>query len=116
MTTIFTSRLDDDSSTGLSRRSLAGGRREADQDPEQPRIPTWREMAAIVGVVSMAFTVGYNWKELTTLHAEYDRHVEKSEKEHAGFMPRELSNSQYQEIQRQLIEINRLLEKADRRR
>lgn len=113
MNSILMSPINDDVPPGIRRAAELIGRRTSDHEP---RVPTWREIGAIIALVSMAFTVGYNWRELATLHADYDKHVAQSEKERDTFMPREVSEAQYREIQRQLAEINEWLKKADGRR
>lgn len=80
-------------------------------------LPTMREFAAIMALASMAFTVGYNWKEVTTLRADYDRHIVTEDRMHDTLTLREVSNAQYLEIQRQLNELSRMIEQIrDRKR
>lgn len=118
MNSILMSPVDDDVPPGIraaAERIESRSRRASDGDPDLPRAPTWREIGAIIALVSMAFTVGYNWRELATLHADYDKQVLKNDDEHKTFKTRGESDIEYREIQRQLKEINDWLARADRR-
>lgn len=117
MDSILTSHVHDDES-GLSPRA---GERRRERERRQhggddSRGSTWREIGTIVALVSLGFTVGYNWRELSTLHADYDRHVTRSDEDHKLYKLRGESDVEYREIQRQLSEIKAALAEAARKR
>lgn len=119
MTTIFQGRYDDltpglkSLADVLERRenAEARGRRESDTPPEvAPRIPSWREIGAVVFLVSMAYSVGYNWREVSNLRKEYDAHLMMESDPQRGFIPREVGETRYRLLIEELARINKTLE------
>lgn len=88
-----------------------------DAPPPPVFVETWRGMAAIAAIVSMAFTVGYNWKEVTSLRTDYQQHLLDEQRARDGFALREVVDRQYLELQREVTYLQTLLEQArDRKR
>lgn len=117
MTGLFTSNADGTGVREITERMEARDRRSGDNGPQPAFLPTMREIGAIIALISIAYTVGYNWHEVSQLRSDYDHHVVETTEAYKTFTLREVSNGQYLEIQRQLTEINRLLEQArDRKR
>jgi hypothetical protein len=96
------------------RAAATRRRRRQDGDGRPPAIEWLKTLAIVFGIVSGAFTVGYNWHEITQMRSDHAQHLIDERREHETFMPRELAIAQYTEIQRQLAAI--LLEQRARRR
>lgn len=114
MTTIFSSSADDEVPPGMRARARLDRRRH--DEPDTPPFDL-RTILALVTLGSMLFTAGYNWREIANLRTEYDRHIIDQGVQNDKFMPRELAEGQYRELQRRLDYVQALLEQArDRKR
>lgn len=85
-------------------------RRDPGQRPAPQFLETWKGIAALAGIISMAFTGGYNWREVTSVRADHDAFKKLAEDPVLGFMPREVADTRYNDMRRRFDEIQKTLE------
>lgn len=105
--------LNQDDDPERSDRRHGQSRRANDEVPPQ-FLETWRGLVAMAGIVSMAFTGGYNWKEVTSVRADHEAFKKLVEDPILGYMPREVADTRYKEMLRRFDEMNRLLDQIRR--
>lgn len=91
-------------------RSDKDRRRRDQNQSSQPFFETWKGIAALAGIVSMAFTIGYNWHEVTSLRSDYEEHVKLVSDPIRGYMPREVADTRYLEMKRRFDDLQRTLD------
>jgi len=75
-----------------------------------------RKLAIVFAIVSAAFTLGYNWHEVTQVKDDLRQHIAASEEMNKSFALREVMEQQNRDTQRQLEDIKAMLQQAQRER